>query len=401
MNMVQTHSLSKIRCGIACVLAVFLLLLAPLAGAESAGSGSGGIEISTAYPAATLKAGDSLSFKLNVENQSGASRDIVLDIVSIPEGWEGAFTAEKRQVSIVHVKHEETNENVAFEVTVPLEAEDGEYAIRLKADAGAGISDTMDIRITVNAEEIGSSSFAAEYPSQEGAADTSFSFDATLVNNTLSEQSYSFSSNAPSGWQVSFKPSGETTKVASITVEPRKSQGIKIDVKPPENVKAGVYEINCTAASATEKMAADLSVTITDTYELQLSTPSGLLSLDAYANKETAVQLTLSNLGNSDLANVNLSSTAPTGWTIRFEPSTVERIEAGAAVEATAYFLPSKDALSGDYAATLTARNTNTSARENFRITVKTETKWGFAGLGIIALLAVCLAVIFRKYGRR
>lgn len=70
-------------------------------------------------------------------------------------------------------------------------------------------------------------------------------------------------------------------------------------------------------------------------------------------------------------------------------------------METTAYFLPSKGALSGDYAATLTARNTDTSDRENFRVTVKTETKWGFAGLGIIALLAVRLAVAFRKYGRR
>ena len=32
---------------------------------------------------------------------------------------------------------------------------------------------------------------------------------------------------------------------------------------------------------------------------------------------------------------------------------------------------------------------------------MKTETKWGFIGIGIIALLAVGIGAIIRKYGRR
>ncbi len=45
-----------------------------------------------------------------------------------------------------------------------------------------------------------------------------------------------------------------------------------------------------------------LSVTINGSYDLMLSTPSGLLSFDAYSNKESTVQLTLTNLGNTDLS---------------------------------------------------------------------------------------------------
>lgn len=399
MKMDGTHHLSRMRRGLVCTLAV-LLLLSQVALAEEAAAADG-IAVSTTYPAATLKAGDSISFRLAVENQSGTARDIALSITDIPEGWEGTLTAESRQISVVHVRHEETNEAISLDLTVPLEAEDGEYSIQVKADGGSGITDTMDIRITVNAEEIGSSSFTAEYPAQEGAADTAFAFDATLVNNTLSEQSYSFSSNAPTGWQVSLTPAEESTKVASISVEPRTSQGIKINVTPPENVEAGAYEIQCTATSATEKMSVDLSVTITDTYDLTLSTPSGRLSLDAYANQETAMQLTLTNAGNSALTNVNLTSSAPSGWNVRFEPSTIDLIESGAVVEATAYITPGEDSMSGDYVASVTARNSNASDSADFRITVKTETKWGFVGIGVIVVLAVVLAIIFRKYGRR
>ena len=78
-----------------------------------------------------------------------------------------------------------TDDSVTFAVDVPLDAADGDYTIRLTAQ-GQSISDTMDLTLTVSAEEIGESSFTAEYPSQEGDADTAFTFSATLVNNTLS-----------------------------------------------------------------------------------------------------------------------------------------------------------------------------------------------------------------------
>jgi len=36
-----------------------------------------------------------------------------------------------------------------------------------------------------------------------------------------------------------------------------------------------------------------------------------------------------------------------------------------------------------------------------FRVSVKTETKWGLAGVGIIVVLAVVIVAVMRKYGRR
>ena len=259
----------------------------------------------------------------------------------------------------------------------------------------------MEIALTVSAEEIGESSFTAEYPSQEGDATTDFTFSATLINNTLSTQNYSFTSNAPSGWQVSFQPSGESTSVAALDVEARTTQAMDISVTPPENVEAGTYEIPVTATSVNESMPITLSVTITGSYGLTLSTPSGRLSLDAYANQESAVQLSLTNTGNSDLTNVNLTSSAPTGWTVRFANETIDIIEAGATVETTMYITPGENAMSGDYATTVTARNSDANDSVDFRITVKTETIWGLTGIGVIVLLAVVIIIVMRKYGRR
>ena len=384
-------------------LALALTLLASCAMAESLDTAPAAepyIELSTQYPALTVKAGDSLTFDLDLDNYSGVSQDITLSVAEIPEGWEGTFSAGSNQVSVVHVKNQATNSEVSFAVDVPLETADGEYIIRLAAQ-GEDFADEMEIALTVSAEEIGESSFTAEYPSQEGDATTDFTFSATLINNTLSTQNYSFTSNAPSGWQVSFQPSGESTSVAALDVEARTTQAMDIPVTQPENVEAGTYEIPVTATSVNESMPITLSVTITGSYGLTLSTPSGRLSLDAYANQESAVQLSLTNTGNSDLTNVNLTSSAPTGWTVRFANETIDIIEAGATVETTMYITPGEDAMSGDYATTITARNSDANDSVDFRITVKTETIWGLTGIGVIVLLAVVIGIVMRKYGRR
>ena len=144
-----------------------------------------------------------------------------------------------------------------------------------------------------------------------------------------------------------------------------------------------------------------LSVTINGTYDLMLSTPSGLLSFDAYSNKESAVQLTLTNFGNTDLTNVNLTSSAPTGWTVRFANETIDVIEAGATVETTAYITPGENAMSGDYLTTISAADSNTSDSAEFRVTVKTETTWGIVGIAAIVVLALVLFAVMRRFGRR
>ena len=203
------------------------------------------------------------------------------------------------------------------------------------------------------------------------------------------------------GWTVSFTPSGESTRVAALELEARTTQGVSINVVPPENVAAGTYEIPCTATTVSERLSFTLSVTINGTYDLMLSTPSGLLSFDAYSNKESAVQLTLTNFGNTDLTNVNLTSSAPSGWNVRFSTETIDVIEPGATVETTAYITPGEEAMSGDYVTTLTASSSDASDSAEFRITVKTDTKWGLTGIGISVVLAVVIILVMRKYGRR
>lgn len=384
------------RC-LACAFAFLLLFSTAFAEDDTAKSY---IELSTEYPAMTVKAGDSLTFDLSLENQSGVSQEITLRTANIPEGWTGSFSANSKEISIVHVKNEATNKAIDYALDIPLDTPDGEYEVVLSA-SGAQISDSMTLRLKVAAEEIGESKFEVEYPSQEGDADTTFTYSATLINNTLSDQNYSFTASAPQGWQISIKPSGESTKVSALDVPARSTQALSISVVVPANIEAGEYPLSVTATSVNEKMTIDMTATVTGSYDLELSTPSGRLSFNAYANKETAVQLTLTNAGNTDLTNVNLTSSAPSGWSVRFASESIELLEAGASIQTTAYVTPSEEAMSGDYAMTLTAKNSNASDKVEFRITVKTETVWGFAGIGIIVVMALVLFAVMHKFGRR
>ena len=63
----------------------------------------------------------------------------------------------------MHVKSGASNTSVDFALDIPLEIADGDYTVALKAQ-GEGYSGAMRIAVTINAEEIGESSFKAECP---------------------------------------------------------------------------------------------------------------------------------------------------------------------------------------------------------------------------------------------
>ena len=361
---------------------------------------AGGLELSTDYPGIAARAGDSLTFDLDLTNTSGAGLSTTLSVASIPEGWTGYFTGGGSRISRVYAKSGLNDGAAVFNLEIPADAANGSYTVALAASA-AGASSTLELELTLDEEQVGGSALATEYAQQEGDSDTTFTFSTTLTNNTPNEQSYSLSANPPEGWTVGFQPSGESTQVAAVTVDARGSQGLSIRVNPPETVEAGEYTIPVSAISSAETLSDELTVVITGTHEVVLATPSGRLSFDAKANQERAVTLSITNTGNVDLQNLNLTSTPPSGWSVTFSESTIDLLEAGATKEVTAYVKPAEDALSGDYALTLKLSNSDASDQAEFRVTVKTETLWGVVGVLIILAALAGLAYVFRKYGRR
>ncbi|MCC8047031.1 MAG: NEW3 domain-containing protein [Clostridiales bacterium] len=365
---------------------------------------STGIEMNTDYPGMSATAGDTLSYSLDFVSADGAGHDITLTTESLPDGWEGYFKGSSTEISSVHITGNASDDSglVTYSLSIPDDEEDGEYEVVLLATSDTGDTDTLTLTLNVAAEVRGESSFTSEYPEQQGATGTSFSFDATLVNNRTTDQTYSLSTETPTGWSVSIVPSDDTsTAIASIDVTAESSQGLTITVTPPETVEQGDYTIPVTASSANETLSMELSINITGTYDISLSTSDGLLSFDAYENKASSVTLVITNNGNVDLTDVTLSSSAPTDWEVTFSESTIETLEAGASAEVTAYVTPCEDSITGDYETDITVSTSETSDTAAFRVSVKTSSTWGFVAIGIIVLLVIALGLIFRKFGRR
>ena len=382
-------------------LAAGAMVAAMMAGFSITSYADGGLEIHTEYPGVTAKAGDSLTFTIDMDN-SGAACDASLSVASMPEGWEGYISGgSSDRITRIHVPNGTESASATLHLEVPADAADGSYQVVLEAQGDNASYDSLTIYLDVDQLEVSQGDFSSEYPEQEGSAGTSFSFNATLINNSATEQSYSLSANAPEGWQVAFKPSGESTQVASITLEPAVSQGLTITVTPPNNVSAGEYTIPCSAISAGETLDMELSVTVTESYDLSLSTPDGRLSFDTVAGDESDVTLSITNNSNVAIENVNLTASAPSGWNVSFDTPTIDVIEAGATVEVSAHVTPSSEALTGDYVVTMTADASEVSDSAEFRVAVETSVIWGFAAVAIIVVLLAGIGYIFRKYGRR
>lgn len=364
---------------------------------------AGGLELNTSYTGMSVSPGDNLSIPVEVDNLSGSGLEADVAIRTMPENWEGYLQGGSYQVSRIFVRNGEDAADLTLHLTVPKELEEGTYTVGIEAAAENGASDYLEIQFQVNEKEAGRGSFTSEYPEQEGTSGTSFSFSTTLINNGLKPQSYSLSSNAPAGWSVSFTPSGETTKVAAVEVESGVSQGLTVDVVPPEMVEAGDYKISCSAVSAEETLNLELTVTVTGTYGIDVATPDGRLSFDAHANKESDVTLQIQNTGNVDLENVSLNSSAPSGWTVTYDAdnNVLESIPAGTTTEVVAHVKPGSDAITGDYVVSFSASNSQISDSAEFRVSVKTSTVWGIVAVILILCTAGALGYVFKKYGRR
>ena len=387
----------------AATLALIVVLAMAMCYLTDSASAAGGLELSTAYPGISAVAGSDLTFALTLTNTGESPVSAKLSVSSIPADWNGYFTAAGNDVSLAYVGAREgaNTASVTFNLKIPQSAEKGVYKVTLLADGGSGASSLLNLELNVTEDALGESSFLVQYPEQEGSAKAAFTFNATLINSYTTEQSYSLSAQLPAGWSATFTPDDGSGQVASISVPPRTSQGIKISVTPTASAEAGDYSVYCSAISATENMVSELSIKINESYSVGLTTPTGNLAFDAVVTVESSVVLNVTNNSNIVMEKINLTSTPPGDWKVRFEPSTIDSLEPGATREVIAYVTPSSSAMSGDYVTSISAGNSNATSTVQFRVTVKANTVWGVVAVVIILLIVLSLFWVFRKYGRR
>lgn len=378
------------------VLLVMLLMVLPI-GREKAHAASD-LTLFTPYTGLSVTPGESLDYTVDVINDGGTIQNVTFDARSFPKDWEYNILANGKSIEQLSIRPG-NEQQITVEVNVPLKVKKDAYSFDLVANGNGDTNATLPFLVNVSEQGTFKTEFTTEQPNMEGNADASFSYTATLKNQTADKQLYALSSKAPRGWNVQFKADGNS--VTSVTLEPNESKEITVDVTPAKDVKGETYKIPIKASSGSTSSEIELEAVVTGTYALELTTPSGNLSSDVTAGGDQTIELVMKNTGTSDLTDIALKASTPPNWKAEFENDTIPVVEAGGEEKIKVTITAPDDAIAGDYVTTFTAEAPEASSEAAFRVSVKASTLWGFVGVAIILIVIGGLYYIFKKYGRR
>ncbi|WP_309118390.1 NEW3 domain-containing protein [Paenibacillus sp.] len=371
-----------------------LLLVGSLLPAGTAGA-AGELTVYAAQPFIAVTPGESVTHSVELINETDVVQKATLSVTGLPDGWTYELTSGGKNAREIAVKPDASS-TATLDIDVPLQVERGVYRFTLSAGNG----NTLPLAVEVTEQGIYETELTTEQPNIEGHADASFTYSASLRNRTAENQMYALRAETPgAGWEVSFTVSGE--RVSSVDVEAGATETVSVKVTPPQQVEAGTYTIPIVAETSATSATLELQTAIIGRYDIELTTPSGLLSTDVTAGGDKKLELLVKNTGSVELTDVNLSSSTPIDWTVEFEPATIDAIPPGESRTVVATLNAAGAALAGDYALSVTASAPEASSDAQFRVSVKTSVVWGWFGILIIVVVLGGLGYLFRTYGRR
>jgi uncharacterized membrane protein len=357
-----------------------------------------GLEISTPFPGVAVAPGSDVSFDLTIAVTE--RRQVALSVEGVPTGWEATLRGGGNVVDTVLAIPDESPD-VRLDVTIPADAAARTYDMRLVGRSGS-LVETLPLSIRVNEAAAGDVTMTTDFPELTGPADATYSFSLTLSNDTAEDLTFALTATGPTGWTVTARPTSED-QAASATVEAGASETIRVEAEPLPTTAAGTYPLVVAASAGERSVESQLSVVITGNYAMTLTTPDGRLNASGNAGSAITRTILLVNDGTAPLTQVRPSATAPSGWTVTFEPEIVESIPPQQEIEVTSTIVPSGNAIAGDYVITYRASNSDSSASadENIRVTIETSLTWALVGVALILVTLAGLGWVFARYGRR
>ncbi|SEL97573.1 NPCBM-associated, NEW3 domain of alpha-galactosidase [bacterium A37T11] len=376
-------------------LSLFYLVITGLfPGAFQSICSAQGITLYTPYTRISVPPGQSIDYSIDVINNGGGVQNADIAVVGLPKGWtydlkSGGWTL--GQISVLKTE----KKNFSLTVQVPFKVNKGVYHFQVLAKGKA----SLPLTVEVSAQGTFKTEFTTDQANMEGAANSTFTFNAKLRNSTADDQVYAFRSEAPEGWNVTFKANYK--QVSSTNILANKTQDLTIEVDPPDETKAGTYKVPVIASTSNTSADLTLEVVVTGSYGVALTTPTGLLSTDLTAGDDKKIEFSVRNTGSAPLKNIELISSNPSNWTVTFEPAKIELLNPGATAQVYATVKADKKAIPGDYVCNLTAKTAETSSKAEYRVSIETSMIWGWIGILIIAAALYSVYYLFRKYGRR
>jgi uncharacterized membrane protein len=358
-----------------------------------------GLWLLTDYPELSGEIGNEAKISLTLQNSNLPPERVALSVEGLPDGWTSKLTGNGREISAAMVGTDEKR-SLTLSVTPPADAKADTVSFRV---VGQASDETLTLPITMRltAPQPAKLTLDPELPALRGTPSSSFDFQVAIKNDSPDDATVNLIAQTPEGFVATFKEQYGTQELTSLPIKAGESKTVKLSVKPPRDAPAGDYPLAMQAASGQMSAETKLLAQITGQPNLTLAGPGGRLSGEATAGKAETFTFDVGNSGSAPAKAIRFSASAPSGWKVSFSPDQLPGLDTDGHQPVQVEVTPSEKAIAGDYMITVRANGEGTSADADFRTTVTTSTVWGIAGLGIIALAVVVLALAVTRYGRR
>lgn len=369
--------------------------------AQQTPSAQGQLTLTTPYPAQSVEVGSTVNLPLKVR-VDGLSAEIVdLTMAQTPDGWSASFIGDGRAVQAVYAEPDSPG-SVSLKLEPSSGVEPGTYEFAVRAQSRSSDQRT-ELPLTLRVEERlpPQLSLDVELPTLQATPNGSITYQATLQNDGDRDLVVNLSSDTPENFEVTYKAQFGGQTVTSLPIKAGESKDLEIEVAIPEGISAGEYQIGVQAAAERVQQTQILNAVVEGQPQLGVSTSGQPVSTKATIAEPTSVEFVVRNQGSAPAEEISLSSSAPSGWTVEFQPSSIGSIQPGDETPVTARITPSDDTIAGDYFVTLTADAENSSDSVEFRVTAQMSTLWGAVGIALIAVALGVVGLAVVRFGRR
>jgi uncharacterized membrane protein len=380
-------------------LALLVVANAMPAGAQDTPPPVKGMFLLTDYPAVTVRPGTTTTVNLRLRNYALPPERFTLSVNNVPAGWTVTLLGGGQPAGAAMVA---TNDSTTLQLRldVPANAAMGTQNLTVTAK-GQSTELSLPVSVTLAKDLPAKLAVEPELPSLRGTSKSNFEYQLKVKNDSGRNLVVALAAQAPQNFETSFTEQYGSQELSSLPVEAGQSKTVKLKVRPPSTIGANRYPVSVKATAEDATADASVALEITGSPKLSMAGRDGVLSARAEAGKEASIPIVVTNTGTAAADEIELSSSAPSGWKVTFEPKTIDRIAPGANKEVQALVTPPEKAIAGDYAPTFNAAARGETANTQFRVAVGVSTMWGAIGIGIIAVALLIMVGAVARFGRR
>ena len=248
------------------LLLAILLGMIPMSYTHANDSIPKSVILYTPYTKISVSPGASIDYSIDLINNTDQLTNANLSVSGLSSSWKHEMKSGGWSLSQLSVLPKE-KKTFNLKVEVPLKVNKGNYHFVVYAGNAK-----LPLDVVVAQKGTYQTEFTTDQPNMQGNSKSTFTFSATLKNQTADQQLYALMANAPRGWNVVFKPNYK--QATSAQVEANSTQNVSIDITPPANVEATFAPELQALAAQTEATYDNVVEQLTRQYDGYRFTPS-------------------------------------------------------------------------------------------------------------------------------